>query len=130
MIIFVTLSVILDISKNLKEKSGPIIEIFRSMTPASGARWRKNFPLKPFDRPSYRNLETLAPIAELANKAFSAFEKYQQLQTTGEADLSIAARNNEVKSSEKRKTPASLANVLLKFMKFKNGIEKKNALWF
>ena len=38
MIIFVTLSVILDISKNLKEKSGPIIEIFRSVTPASGAR--------------------------------------------------------------------------------------------
>ena len=78
--------------------------------------------------PSYRNLETLAPIAELANKAFSAFEKYQQLQTTGKADLNIAARNNEVKSSEKRKTSASLANVLLKFMKFKNGIEKKNAL--
>ena len=70
----------------------------------------------------------MAPIAELANKAFSAFEKYQQLQTTGEADLSIAARSNKVKSSEKRKTPASLANVLLKFMKFKNGIEKKNAL--
>ena len=79
----------------------------------------------------YRNLETLAPIAELANKAFSAFEKYQRLQTGSgkdEADLSFSARSNEVKPAEKRKIPASLANVLIKFMKFKNGIEKKNAL--
>ena len=41
MIIFVTLSVILDISKNLKEKAGPLIETLRSIAPsASGARWR------------------------------------------------------------------------------------------
>ena len=40
MIIFVTLSVILDISKNLKEKAGPLIETLRSIAPsASGARW-------------------------------------------------------------------------------------------
>ena len=88
--------------------------------------------MKPFDRcSSYRNLETLAPIAELANKAFSAFEKYQTLQTIGEDEadlLSLAARSNLVKTAEKKKTPASLANVLMKFMKFKNGIERKNSL--
>ena len=82
--------------------------------------------------PSFRNLETLAPIAELANKAFSAFEKYQKLQTTGEEEpnlLSQAAQRNLAEpAAEKGKTPASLANVLMKFMKFKNGIEKKNAL--
>ena len=40
MIIFVTLSVILDISKNLKEKAGPLIETLRSIAPsASGSRW-------------------------------------------------------------------------------------------
>ena len=135
MIIFVTLSVILDISKNLKEKAGPLIETFRSMAPASGARWRNLWKIafKPFHCPSFRNLETLAPIAELANKAFSAFEKYQQLQTvSGKDDLSFSARSNEVKpqAEEKKRIPASLANVLMKFMKFKNGIEKKNALWF
>ena len=70
----------------------------------------------------------MAPIAELANKAFSAFEKYQQLQDTGKADLSLAARSNKVKPTEKTPGPANLANVLMKFMKFKNGIQKKNSL--
>ena len=68
----------------------------------------------------------------MANKAFSAFEKYQQLQTApGKADLSFSARSNEVKpqAEKKKRIPASLANVLMKFMKFKNGIEKKNSLW-
>ena len=68
----------------------------------------------------------------MANKAFSAFEKYQQLQTaSSKADLSFSARSNEVKpqAEKKKRIPASLANVLMKFMKFKNGIEKKNSLW-
>ena len=43
MIILVSLSVILDISKNLKEKAAPILETLRSMAPASSARWKKPF---------------------------------------------------------------------------------------
>ena len=71
----------------------------------------------------------MAPIAELANKAFSAFEKYQQLQTSKD-DLLNLGRSNEVKkpSVKKTKSPSSLAGVLMKLMKFKEGIEKKNGL--
>ena len=73
-----------------------------------------------------RNLETLAPIADLANKAFSAFEKYQQLQSSNEDERLGVQSNPKEKPAEEEKTPAGLANVLLKFIKFKNGIEKKN----
>ena len=69
----------------------------------------------------------MAPIAELANKAFSAFEKYQQLQTSKD-DLLNLGRSNEVKKPSVKKAPSSLAGVLMKFMKFKEGIEKKNSL--
>ena len=68
----------------------------------------------------------MAPIAELANKAFSAFEKYQQLQNSDE-DESLSVQSN-TKLKPEKKTPTGLANVLLKFIKFKNGIEKKNEL--
>merc|ERR1711953_1051553 len=110
MIILVSLSVILDISKNLKEKAAPILETLRSMAPASSAR----------------SLESLGPIAELANQAFSAFEKLQNVKEEEEVDLSASQRSSvATKKDLEEKPPSSIANVLMKFMKFKQDIDQK-----
>jgi len=116
MIILVSLSVILDISKNLKEKAAPILETLRSMAPASSAR----------------SLESLGPIAELANQAFSAFEKFEKLQNVKEeeeVDLGASQRSSGgAKKDLEEKPPSSIANVLMKFMKFKQDIDQKKRL--